>query len=45
VTDFFNGLLGLVVPFKCPLENLKAESEKAVRALAEELESAAIERS
>jgi hypothetical protein len=34
--------LGLVVPFDCTLENLKAETEKAVRALAKELESATI---
>jgi hypothetical protein len=37
--------LGLVVPFECPLENLKAEAEKAVRALARELEAATIENS
>ena len=35
--------LGLVVPFECPLENLKAEAEKVVRALAKELETATIE--
>ena len=34
--------LGLVVPFDCTPENLKAETEKAVRALAKELESATI---
>jgi hypothetical protein len=34
--------LGVVVPFDCTLENLKAEAEKAVRALAKELESATI---
>jgi hypothetical protein len=34
--------LGLVVPYDCTLENLKAETEKAVRALAKELESATI---
>jgi len=34
--------LGLVVPFDCTLENLKQETEKAVRALAAELESANI---
>ena len=37
--------LGLVVPFECPLENLKAEAEKVVRALARELETATIENS
>ena len=37
--------LGLVVPFECPLENLKAEAEKVVRALASELETATIEMS
>ena len=37
--------LGLVVPFECPLENLKAEAEKVVRALARELETATIETS
>ena len=37
--------LGLVVPFECPLENLKTEAEKAIRALAKELESATIESS
>jgi hypothetical protein len=37
--------LGLVVPFECPLENLKAEAEKVVRALAKELETATIENS
>jgi hypothetical protein len=34
--------LGLVVPFDCTLENLKAETENAVRAFAKELESATI---
>jgi hypothetical protein len=34
--------LGLIVPFDCTLENLKAETEKAVRALAKELGSATI---
>jgi hypothetical protein len=33
------------VPFECPLENLKAEAEKVVRALAKELETATIENS
>jgi hypothetical protein len=37
--------LGLVVPFQCPLDDLKAEAEKAVRALAKELESATLENS
>jgi hypothetical protein len=35
--------LGLPVPFDCPLDNLRAEAEKAVRALAKELESATIQ--
>jgi hypothetical protein len=35
--------LGVPVPFERPLENLKAEAEKAVRALARELELATIE--
>jgi hypothetical protein len=35
--------LGLVVPFDCTPDNLKAEAEKAVRALARELESATIQ--
>ena len=35
--------LGLPVPFDCQLDNLKAETEKAVKALARELESAMIE--
>jgi hypothetical protein len=35
--------LGLPVPFDCQLDNLKAETEKAVKALAKELESATIE--
>jgi hypothetical protein len=34
---------GLVVPFDCPLETLRAEAEKAVRVLAKELESATIQ--
>jgi hypothetical protein len=34
--------LGLVVPFDCTFENLEAETEKALRALAKELESATI---
>jgi len=37
--------LGLIVPFECPLENLKAEAEKVVRALAKELETATIKNS
>jgi hypothetical protein len=37
--------LGLVVPFECPLENLKAEAERAVWALAKELETATVENS
>jgi hypothetical protein len=37
--------LGLVVPFECRLEDIKAEAEKAVRGLAKELESATIEKS
>ena len=35
--------LGLVVPFNCTLDNLKAEAEKTVRALAKELEEATIQ--
>jgi hypothetical protein len=35
--------LGLVVPFDCPLDTLRAEAEKAVRVLAKELESATIQ--
>jgi hypothetical protein len=35
--------LGLPVPFDCKLEDLKSETEKAVTALAQELESATIE--
>ena len=35
--------LGLPVPFDCPRDQLKAEAEKAVRALARELETATIE--
>jgi hypothetical protein len=34
--------LGLILPFDCGPENLKAETEKAVRALAKELETATI---
>ncbi len=34
--------LGLILPFDCTLENLKAETEKAVQALAKELETATI---
>ncbi|HLL27994.1 MAG TPA: hypothetical protein VKT73_10165 [Xanthobacteraceae bacterium] len=34
--------LGLVLPFGCALANLKAETEKAVRALADELETATV---
>jgi hypothetical protein len=33
------------VPFECPLENLKAEAEKIVKALAQKLENAVIENS
>ncbi len=35
--------LGLPVPFDCQLDALKTETEKAVRALAKELESATIQ--
>jgi hypothetical protein len=35
--------LGLVIPFDCTLDNLRAEAEKAVRALARELETATIQ--
>ena len=35
--------LGLVVPFDCTVDNLRAEAEKAVRALAKELEDATIQ--
>ena len=35
--------LGLPVPFDCKLEDLKSETEKALKALVKELESAAIE--
>ncbi len=35
--------LGLPVPFDCVLDTLRAEAEKAVRALAKELESATIQ--
>jgi hypothetical protein len=35
--------LGLIVPFDCTPDTLRAEAEKAVRALAKELESATIE--
>ena len=35
--------LGIVVPFDCTLDTLRVEAEKAVRALAKELESATIQ--
>jgi len=35
--------LGLPVPFDCQIDALKAETEKAVRALAKELEAATIQ--
>jgi hypothetical protein len=35
--------LGLPLPFDCQLDVLKTETEKAVRALAKELETATIE--
>jgi hypothetical protein len=35
--------LGLPVPLDCTLEQLKTETEKAVRALADELASATVE--
>jgi hypothetical protein len=35
--------LGLPVPPDCPPEQLRSEAEKAIRALAKELESATIE--
>jgi hypothetical protein len=35
--------LGLPVPFDCQPDNLKVETEKAVKALAKELEAATIE--
>jgi hypothetical protein len=35
--------LGLIVPFDCTRDTLRAEAEKAVRSLAKELESATIE--
>jgi hypothetical protein len=35
--------LGLPVPFDCPLDTLRAETEKALHALIKELESAKIE--
>jgi hypothetical protein len=35
--------LGLVVPFDCPLDTLRAEAEKAVRVLSKDLESATIQ--
>jgi hypothetical protein len=35
--------LGLIVPFDCTPDTLRAEAEKAVRSLAKELESATIE--
>ncbi len=34
--------LGLVVPFGSKLDDLKAETEKAVKALAKEIESATV---
>jgi hypothetical protein len=34
--------LGLPVPFDCQLDDLKAETEKAVEALVRELESATV---
>jgi hypothetical protein len=34
--------LGLVVPFDCTVDNLRAEAEKALRALAKELQEATI---
>jgi hypothetical protein len=34
--------LGLAVPFGCQLDDLKAESEKAIKALAKEIESATV---
>jgi hypothetical protein len=35
--------LGLIVPFDCTTDTLRAEAEKAIRALAKELELATIE--
>jgi hypothetical protein len=35
--------LGLIVPFDCTPDTLRAEAEKAIRALARELESAMIQ--
>jgi hypothetical protein len=35
--------LGLPVPFDCPLDELRVETEKALHALIQELESATIE--
>jgi hypothetical protein len=35
--------LGLIVPFDCTPDTLRAEAEKAIRALARELESATIQ--
>jgi hypothetical protein len=34
--------LGLVIPFGCTLDELKEETEKAVRALAKEIEAATV---
>ena len=34
--------LGLVVPFGCKLDELKGETEKAVKALAKEIETATV---
>jgi hypothetical protein len=34
--------LGLAVPFGCQLDDLKAETEKAIKALAKEIESATV---
>jgi hypothetical protein len=42
-TDNPEKRLGLPVPFDCQPDDLKAETEKALRALISELESATIE--
>ena len=42
-TDNPEKRLGLPVPFDCKLDDLRAETEKALRELIEELESATIE--
>ena len=42
-TDDPEKRLGLPVPFDCPIDALKTETEKALRALIRELESATIE--